>query len=90
MSGFRLRHKERPAGPSGPHRFVDPADVRAGLALGATQPNLQIGPALAVTDASVRAARCAMPGCGCPGRAGGPGRPARVTGRRQTGSGGRL
>ena len=58
------RRKGRPAGPSGPHRFVEPDDARAGLALGALQPNLQLGPALAVAEASVREARCAMQGCG--------------------------
>jgi hypothetical protein len=56
--------KTRGPGPSGPHRFVEPDDARAGLALGALQPNLQLGPALAVTDASLREARCAMQGCG--------------------------
>ncbi len=58
------RRKARSPGPSGPHRFVEPDDTRTGLALGALQPNLQLGPALAVTDASLREARCAMPGCG--------------------------
>ena len=66
MSGFRHRNKRRTSGPSGPHRFVDPADVRSGLALAAMQPNAQMGPALAVTEASLRGARCAMAGCGRP------------------------
>ena len=66
MSGFRHRNKRRTSGPSGPHRFVDPADVRSGLALAAMQPNAQMGPALAVTEASLRGARCAMAGCGKP------------------------
>jgi hypothetical protein len=63
MSGWR-RNAERGAGPSGPHRFVEPEDNRLGLALGMTQPTLQMGPALAVSDASLRAARCARKGCG--------------------------
>ncbi len=58
------RKKERTTGPSGRHRFVEPDDARAGLALGALQPNLQLSPLLAVTEASVREARCAMKGCG--------------------------
>ena len=66
MSVFRYRNKRRTSGPSGPHRFVDPADVRSGLALAAMQPNAQMGPALAVTEASLRGARCAMAGCGRP------------------------
>lgn len=66
MSVFRLRNKERSSGPSGPHRFVDPTDIRSGLALAATQPDLEMGPALAVMAASVRGARCAMAGCGKP------------------------
>ncbi len=47
------RNTQRSAGPSGPHRFVEPDDNRLGLALGATRPTLQMGPALAVTDASL-------------------------------------
>ena len=66
MSVFRRRDKQPTSGPSGPHRFVDPADVRSALALAALQPNAQMCPALAVTDASVRGARCAMAGCGKP------------------------
>ena len=66
MSPLRLRSKERSSGPSGPHRFVEPADPRSGLALGATQASLQIGPALAITDASLRVKRCALAGCGKP------------------------
>jgi hypothetical protein len=58
------RNRQRSAGPSGPHRFVEPDDNRLGLALGTTRPSLQMGPALAVTDASLRDARCAMKGCG--------------------------
>lgn len=58
------RNNERTAGPSGPHRFVQPDDPRSGLALSAMQPNLQMGAMLTVTDASVRRARCAMKGCG--------------------------
>ena len=66
VSVFRRRDKQPTSGPSGPHRFVDPADVRSGLALAAMQPNAQMGPALAVTAASLRDARCAMAGCGKP------------------------
>jgi hypothetical protein len=66
MSRFGFRRKKPSSGPSGPHRFVDPADPRSGLALGALQPNLQMGPALALTDASLRIAHCAMRGCGKP------------------------
>ena len=64
MAPLRLRSKERSSGPTGPHRFVDPADPRSGLALGSTQASLQIGPALAITNASLRVARCALAGCG--------------------------
>ena len=66
MFGSQPRNKERPAGPNGPHRFVEPSDARSGLALSASRLSLQMGPALAVTDASVRDARCAMVGCGRP------------------------
>jgi hypothetical protein len=64
VSLFRHRNKGRTTGPSGPHRFVGPSDVRSALALAAMQPNAQMGPALAVTDASLRDARCRMAGCG--------------------------
>jgi len=65
----RFLHHDKPAttgpgGPSGQHRFVEPADARSGLAMSATQPNLQMGPAMAVADASLRVARCGMAGCG--------------------------
>jgi hypothetical protein len=68
VSVFRHRNKRRTSGPSGPHRFVDPADVRSGLALAAMQPTAQMGPALAVTEASLRGALCRMAGCGSRGR----------------------
>ncbi len=61
------RDKKRTAGPSGPHRFVEPDDNRLGLALSVGRtPGQQMGPALAITDASVRVhgARCSMAGCG--------------------------
>ncbi len=58
------RERARGGGPSGPHRFVEPDDARSGLALGAMQPGLQMATPLAVADASVRAVRCAMKGCG--------------------------
>lgn len=66
MSPFRHRNRQRTSGPSWPHRFVDAADVRSGLALAALQPNAQMGPALALTEASLRGARCALAGCGKP------------------------
>jgi hypothetical protein len=60
-----LPHRRRPSpGPSAPHEFVPPPDVRSALALGSTQPDTQIGPAIAVTAASVRDDHCALPGCG--------------------------
>ena len=63
VSVFRHRNRQPTFGPSGPHRFVDPSDVRSALALAAMQPNAQMGPALAVTDASLRGKWCAMAGC---------------------------
>jgi hypothetical protein len=63
VSLYRRRDKQPTSGPSGPHRFVNPSDVRSGLALAAMQPNAQMGPALAVTEASLRGARCALAGC---------------------------
>jgi hypothetical protein len=57
VSVFRRRDKQPTSGPSGPHRFVDPADVRSGLALAAMLPNAEMGPALAVTEASLRCGR---------------------------------
>lgn len=58
------RNRARTAVTSGPHPFVKPDDSRLGLAMAASQPDLQMGPGLAVADASVRASRCAMAGCG--------------------------
>jgi hypothetical protein len=66
MARLSLRGSKRSAGSSGPHRFVEPDDPRSGLALGAAQASLQIGPAIALADASLRAVRCALPGCGKP------------------------
>jgi hypothetical protein len=63
------RSKERPAGPSGPHRFVGPDDNRLGLALSSVHtPSLHMGPAFAITDATLRlqAGPCAVAGCGKP------------------------
>lgn len=58
------RHKERAGGPSAAHRFVEPMDSRPGLAVASAQAQLGQGAGLAVADASVRKARCAMKGCG--------------------------
>lgn len=66
MSWFKRRDKPPTTGPSGPHRFAEPADSRSGLAVSASQPNLQMGPAMAVAEASLRPALCAMGGCGKP------------------------
>ena len=49
---------------SGPHHFVEPEDARSGLAIGALQRGLQMASPLAVADASLRTAYCALPGCG--------------------------
>jgi hypothetical protein len=51
---------------SGPHHFVEPGDTRSGLALGALQRGVQMASPLAVADASLRAAYCALSGCGRP------------------------
>ena len=53
-------------GASGPHQFVEPADTRSGLALGASQGGLQMAAPLALADATLRATHCARPGCGKP------------------------
>lgn len=50
-------------GPSGPHPFVEPKDARSGLALGAMQGGLQMAAPMALADASLQSARCALPGC---------------------------
>ena len=63
MARFSLRGSKRAGGPSGPHQFVEPDDPRSGLALGAAQASLQVGPAIALADASLREVRCAQPGC---------------------------
>lgn len=63
MKGLR-RDKARTAVTSGPHPFVPPDDSRLGLAMAASQPELQMGPGLAVANASLRGGRCAMAGCG--------------------------
>ena len=57
----------RRSGASGAHRFVEPEDSRSGLALSSSHsPSLQMGPAMAVTGASMRDRLCAAPGCGKP------------------------
>ena len=58
----RVPH-EQPS-PSALHTFVEPADARSGLALGSVQPGLQMASPVTVADASLRAARCALSGCG--------------------------
>lgn len=63
---FRRSPEVRPS-TSGPHRFVEPADPRSGLALGAVKSSgLQMGTPLAVADASLRIVHCALSGCGKP------------------------
>ncbi len=51
---------------SGPHPFVEPPDSRLGLAIGAGQSasQLQSAASALVAGATVRPARCALPGCG--------------------------
>ncbi len=66
MARRSLRGSKRAAGPSGPHRFVEPDDPRSGLAPGASQASLQLGPAIALADATLRKVRCALPGCSKP------------------------
>lgn len=58
--------KDGIGGASAPHRFVEPRDPRTGLAVAGVQPGLQQAPSLAVADASLRPAVCALPGCGRP------------------------
>lgn len=58
------RNQGRSTGPSAKHRFVEPGDPRSGLGVASVQTGLQQALALAVTDASIRIARCAMRGCG--------------------------
>ena len=52
--------------PSGPHGFIERRDGRSALALGAANADLQMAAPLAVADASLRAAHCALSGCGRP------------------------
>ena len=63
MARFRRAPQEQPS-PSAAHAFVEPADTRSGLALGSVQPGLQMAAPVTVADASLRAARCALAGCG--------------------------
>ena len=65
MSRFG-RSDEGAVGPSAMHRFVEPDENRMGLAMSAGKPDLQMAPALALADASLRERRCAMKGCGKP------------------------
>jgi hypothetical protein len=60
---FRRRKQDRSAGPTSQHPFVQPTDPRGGLAVAGVSSMLVQGPALAMTDATVRRARCAMRGC---------------------------
>ena len=60
------RSKKVRSSASGPHDFVEPGDTRSGLAVGALQRGLQMASPLAVADASLRTAYCALPGCGRP------------------------
>jgi hypothetical protein len=54
-------------GAGGPHDFVEPGDTRSGLAVGARQRDLQMAAQVAVADASLRTAYCALPAGGRPG-----------------------
>jgi hypothetical protein len=63
MVRFRHAATHHPS-PSAQHRFVEPGDSRSALALGSLQPGLQVATPLAVADASMRLAHCAVPGCG--------------------------
>ena len=63
MSLLRRSSRTVP-GPSGPHPFVEPEDVRSYLALSATQPGAQMTSSFAVAGASVRPTHCALAGCG--------------------------
>ena len=60
---------KRPTGSedaSGPHEFVEPEDPRLGISLGTGQQSgrsSSVGMAI-LAEASTRAPRCALPGCG--------------------------
>jgi hypothetical protein len=58
------RHKQTAGGPSASHGFVEPRDSRSGLAVSTAHAELGQSAGLAVADASMREARCAMKGCG--------------------------
>jgi hypothetical protein len=60
---FKRRKQDRLVGPTTQHGFVEPQDPRGGLAVAGVSPMLLQGPSLAMTEASVRPARCAMRGC---------------------------
>jgi hypothetical protein len=60
------RSSETGSGPSGSHHFVDADNVRLGLALLSSQPNYGMVSQATVANASVRASRCSMSGCGKP------------------------
>jgi hypothetical protein len=60
------RSKDEAHGPGNQHPYVEPRDPRGGLAVAGVQSGLQQAPAIAVTDATVRLAPCAMKGCGRP------------------------
>jgi hypothetical protein len=61
---FNRRKQDRSVGPTTQHRFVEPQDPRGGLAVAGVSSMLAQGPSLAMTDATVRPARCAMRDCG--------------------------
>jgi len=59
------RSSDSGPGPSGPHHFVDSENVRTALALTSTGVEQMVSEAT-VANASIRASRCAVPGCGRP------------------------
>jgi hypothetical protein len=62
---FRLRRKPRQQSATGQHRFVPAPDSRLGLAVGSEARGVDPGAAwIAVTNATQREQRCALPGCG--------------------------
>lgn len=62
---FRLRRPpKKHLNPHEAHRFVEPEETRAALSVSAVQPDFQMVSQMAVANASLRDALCALPGCG--------------------------
>lgn len=65
-----MPHLRRPSttrsNPTETHEFVESEDSRSGLAVSAVQGDFQMVSPGAVAAATMRPARCALPGCGKP------------------------